>query len=1012
LNWWSALIRGGEHLPSGPAQCIVGVTVPNVSLEGRTEHMVIKSTSKSPKIGWHGLLAVVVFAGVLLPLAKGQNRSSPESGSSTSNGDQKVSAIDGNGPASQARDPAEELLQRADAYRRQRRFADAGELYRHILDKYPDSKCATPARGSLLLSMGMLADEGGMQAAVESLLGRLPKDERLLKQVLQAADELRLNLKYAPARQLYQYAIGNWPTAKETASPQMCLVDLGLAALVEAGNQSAIQEAVAKVIAQFKGNPYLPRTIERVGGEYSRTKHYAEAEAMFRKAIELAADDLERAADAQMAIAWLYFERGLYDDAMREYGKVVRDYSKTASAAGGQYWLGQCYLRKGDLEQAEQAYQKTIELYPGDIYAGHAEKQLALIDRRREIQAAAAKRREALQNAADQRSSQAGQVQRLQEVRQVPNTVRPAQPAPALVLSTADYEARVAEILQRFSAAAERSYRDAGLTKQDVERASTRTSSDPDKVKAYRQSWLVISRAWQAATNEMAALGPGAVPVLLRAKNTPGERRGGDIFTSAIGRIGPSAVPAAIEGLSDSDAQVRARAAGALYDIRDRRAVEPLIRALTDSDRNVLIVVVHALGVLGDARAAEPLLALWSKQDSEIRAHLASALGSLHERRAVEPILAVLDDWLATARTTDVTNDPIRWWIRLAIEALGEIGDPRAVSWLEEIVVSAPLKWEDGLAAHDAAGAAAEALRRFGREITVDETTGRLKVIDRRTPSPSDTPGHAPRPPAGANLGPDAAQGDKQIPLPAQAVTTPGSVTGDSESRVAAILQRFSAAVEKAYQDVGLTKQSVESLLSVAPMGQGTNATKAYDQSWPAIVKAQQAAIDEMASLGPNVVPILLRSRDSSGDRRVGDLFVSAIARIGAPAVPAAIDGLSKGDQPVRLRAVNALRDLRDPRAVEPLLQALADSDKSVRIAVVQTLGTFADPRAADPLLALWSQQDDETRAQLAWALGRLRDRRAVTPLTAALRDWLATAEKTGVWGNATGWRMRFHVEA
>lgn len=82
---------------------------------------------------------------------------------------------------------------------------------------------------------------------------------------------------------------------------------------------------------------------------------------------------------------------------------------------------------------------------------------------------------------------------------------------------------------------------------------------------------------------------------------------------------------------------------------------------------------------------------------------------------------------------------------------------------------------------------------------------------------------------------------------------------------------------------------------------------------------------------------------------------------------------------------------VRDPRAVNALLEALKDTDKDVRETAMHALVQMRDPRMFDPLVAALRDASADVRHQAAFGLGQLRDARAISPLSAALKD--ASAE-------------------
>jgi HEAT repeat protein len=89
----------------------------------------------------------------------------------------------------------------------------------------------------------------------------------------------------------------------------------------------------------------------------------------------------------------------------------------------------------------------------------------------------------------------------------------------------------------------------------------------------------------------------------------------------------------------------------------------------------------------------------------------------------------------------------------------------------------------------------------------------------------------------------------------------------------------------------------------------------------------------------------------------------------------------------VRKDAAQALGQLGDVRAVEPLITALTDGDRTVREAAAQALGQLGDVRAVEPLITALTDSATTVRETAAQALGQLGDVRAVEPLMAALTD-------------------------
>jgi len=66
----------------------------------------------------------------------------------------------------------------------------------------------------------------------------------------------------------------------------------------------------------------------------------------------------------QFAYAKSYFDNNKYEEAKREFRKLLKAYPKSAEAAESQYYLGLVEEQQGKLYEAFQAYQLVIDKYP------------------------------------------------------------------------------------------------------------------------------------------------------------------------------------------------------------------------------------------------------------------------------------------------------------------------------------------------------------------------------------------------------------------------------------------------------------------------------------------------------------------------------------------------------------------------------------------------------------------------------------------------------------------------
>jgi len=91
-------------------------------------------------------------------------------------------------------------------------------------------------------------------------------------------------------------------------------------------------------------------------------------------------------------------------------------------------------------------------------------------------------------------------------------------------------------------------------------------------------------------------------------------------------------------------------------------------------------------------------------------------------------------------------------------------------------------------------------------------------------------------------------------------------------------------------------------------------------------------------------------------------------------------------DPMVRQYAAYLLGKAKNPRAIQPLIEALGDFDKSVREQATLALSAIGKA-AIEPLSAVMKEPKWETRYRAVEALGKIADEKAVQPLIQALKD-------------------------
>jgi HEAT repeat protein len=179
---------------------------------------------------------------------------------------------------------------------------------------------------------------------------------------------------------------------------------------------------------------------------------------------------------------------------------------------------------------------------------------------------------------------------------------------------------------------------------------------------------------------------------------------------TALAAIGEPAIPALLDTLTHQDWLVRLHAVESLGKTKSEKAVGPLLSALfNDGDSAVREDVVRALGDLGHPQAVEFLLT--AMKEPGLRTLSVEALGRIGDRRAVPVLIEVVTGANPPAVTRAVAGCGDRWNEEVitqaaAVRALGAIGDESALPTLVAALEPTFTRTE-----------AAAALARFGSKV-------------------------------------------------------------------------------------------------------------------------------------------------------------------------------------------------------------------------------------------------------------------------------------------------------
>lgn len=434
----------------------------------------------------------------------------------------------------------------------------------------------------------------------------------------------------------------------------------------------------------------------------------------------------------------------------------------------------------------------------------------------------------------------------------------------------------------------------------------------------------------------------------------------------------PRAFRALRASLADEDAEVRRFAATALGKLEDERCLEPLLEALRDRDAGVLKAAILALKRSSDERVVAALLPLLRHPDAGVRGQAAQVLEFSGWRPASgEEEIRLLAAKGQFARMAShgvpaiaaleavIDSGPYSLCVG-AVEALGEIGDTRALRALLR-----------ALEANDSAVcvAAVDALCRVGDPQVVEPLIAALRhhnghvraaAIDALRRLDATTAVEPLRallrdPVWDVRRAAAEALGRLKDPRALDALAE-ALADGDGDVREASVRALGGLGDRRAIGPLVLAlKDPTSGVRRIAAA-----ALSRIDPDWSSSAEAQ-GAVKELKSalhegdsnvrhfVGQLLVSLGVMDQEAAPEAAVDELLASAPAKRRKLAVSLFVSLLCDVDRDLRQAAAEALGRLGDDRAHSPLLRALGDPDAGVRCAVEVALKSFGASSEARP---------------------------------------------------------------
>jgi len=484
-----------------------------------------------------------------------------------------------------------------------------------------------------------------------------------------------------------------------------------------------------------------------------------------------------------------------------------------------------------------------------------------------------------------------------------------------------------------------------------------------------------------------------------------------------LARLTPVVV--SLDGLKDPRADVRRLTAALLGQVADRSMESALIQTAQDPDPSVRAEAIGSLGTCGTSASIPSLVEALRDQNVLVRTAAASSLGRFDDASSIPPLLDALNDPDFHVRATAIRSlssvagdqkdriamiiDPIAARLQndqyalvrdRAADALARPNDEKAVAALVHAIVSE--NREARFDAHEAiiSSRAVSALPMLAKYVHDKNRDVREKIIR-----------------IFGEIG-----GEDQIPAVTEALSDSDPIVRLAAVEATRRLQGEGVvdALEAKCSDPDPNVRA-ESARTLGSLGDRKAVPKLVELLRDSDGFVRGAAAEALGELGDRTATTAL-IQVLTGERRqkVPGSEQDGLVIGTEPGLLPAIAKMKQVEE--KIIAAKALGDIRDPAAVDPLIErGLKAEDPGLRAESAVSLGKIGQERAVKPLEAavrpyydsapqdtqgitissepvdekmrLLKEKESRVRASVAWALGQIGDPSAQDTLKRALND-------------------------
>ena len=175
----------------------------------------------------------------------------------------------------------------AERYRWAHKWEDAKDLYRKIIQNYPDNPYAVEARLGLarLEVLALIASDnyGAAKKALDKLVTVSPTNPDLPETLYWIAEDFRWANQYETAKSTYLHIIENYPASSYASRARLGFAQANICSLISLGQPEEVQAATEKMKTEFAGYPDLPDVLYSIALRLEWSNNYEQAKAAYQQ---------------------------------------------------------------------------------------------------------------------------------------------------------------------------------------------------------------------------------------------------------------------------------------------------------------------------------------------------------------------------------------------------------------------------------------------------------------------------------------------------------------------------------------------------------------------------------------------------------------------------------------------------------------------------------------------------------------------------------------------------------